>query len=285
MANAKKRLAERFLVKPGSRVKLARWDPDDSDGYRGKAHCEAVVQRNVQRLFNLQAVLAAGNAYSMLIVLQGMDAAGKDGTIRHVMTGLNPQGCRVTSFKVPNDVEARHDFLWRVHRSAPMRGEIGIFNRSHYEDVLVARVHKLAPKGVWSSRYWQINDFESMLAQNRCVILKFFLHISKEEQRKRLEQRIDDETKNWKLSPADLHERQYWDDYVDAYEDALSKCSTKAAPWYIIPSDKKWFRNLAVSQIIVERMEELKMKYPRPAFDVPQLREALRAMNGEEGKA
>ena len=276
MAKSKDRLADRFLVKPDSRVKLSRWDPDDNAGYRGKAHSEAVVERNVQHLFDLQTLLAACNGYSVLIVLQGMDAAGKDGTIRHVMTGLNPQGCRVTSFKVPSDEEARHDFLWRVHTATPKRGEIGIFNRSHYEDVLVARVHKLASKRVWSARYGQINDFERMLAENRCVILKFFLHISKEEQRRRLEQRIEDETKNWKLSPADFHERQYWDDYVDAYEDALSKCSRTHAPWYIIPSNKKWFRNLAVSQIIVERLAELKMKYPRPVADLQQLRQALR---------
>ena len=174
-------------------------------------------------------------------------------------------------------MEARHDFLWRIHLAAPRRGEIGIFNRSHYEDVLVARVHKLVPKSVWSARYEQINDFEKMLARNKVVILKFFLHISKEEQIRRLEQRIGDPMKNWKISPADFKEREYWDDYVAAYEDALTKCSTESGPWYIIPSDKKWFRNLAVSQIIVERMSQLKMKYPPPAFDVEQLREALKA--------
>jgi len=271
------------VVKPGKRVNLSHWDPGETSGYHGKAHSEAVVQRNVARLFELQTLLAACNSYAVLIVLQGMDAAGKDGTIRHVMTGLNPQSCRVTSFKVPTDEEKRHDFLWRIHKAAPLRGEIGIFNRSHYEDVLVARVHKIVPKSIWSGRYEQICDFEKMLAANHTIILKFYLHISREEQLRRLEQRIEDPLKNWKISPADFKEREYWDDYQAAYEDALSKCSTEDGPWYIIPSDKKWFRNLAVSQIIVERMAELKMKYPPPSFDVAELREALRAAIGKQG--
>jgi PPK2 family polyphosphate:nucleotide phosphotransferase len=280
VANASDRLAKRLAVKPGKRVRLSQWDPNDTNGYHGKAHCEAVVQRNVKQLFDLQTLLAACNGYAVLIVLQGMDAAGKDGTIRHVMTGLNPQGCTVTSFKVPTDEESKHGYLWRVHKAAPKLGEIGIFNRSHYEDVLVARVHRLVPKSVWSARFEQINDFEKILAANRTMILKFFLHISREEQLRRLEQRIEDPTKNWKISPADFQEREYWDDYVAAYEDALGKCSTESGPWYIVPSDRKWFRNLAVSQIIVERMAELKMKYPPAAFDVAQLREALRAKAG-----
>ncbi len=269
-------MAGRFMVEPGKKVKLSHWDTAETAGYEGKARCDAVVQQNVKRLFGLQKLLAASNSYAVLIVLQGMDAAGKDGTIRHVMTGVNPQGCRVSSFKVPNEVEASHDFLWRIHHNIPRMGEIGIFNRSHYEDVLVVRVHKLVPKSLWSERYQEINDFEEMLADNRVLILKFFLHVSKEEQQRRLEQRIEDPTKNWKISPADFKERVYWDDYVAAYEDALTKCSTKWAPWYIIPADKKWFRNLAVSQIIVERMATLKMKYPPPSFDVSQLRAALK---------
>jgi len=277
MADAKKELAQRFVVEPGKRVRLDRWDAADTFGHHGKAHSEAVVQRNVERLFELQTLLAACNSYAVLMVLQGMDAAGKDGTVRHVMTGLNPQGCRVTSFKAPNDIELRHDFLWRVHHNVPLRGEIGIFNRSHYEDVLVVRVHKLAPKGVWSDRYEQINNFEKMLADNKVIILKFFLHVSKEEQSRRLAQRIEDPAKNWKITPADFKEREYWNDYTAAYEDALSRCSTPWAPWYIIPADKKWFRNLAVSQIIVERMNTLKMKYPPVSFDVSQLRDALQA--------
>jgi PPK2 family polyphosphate:nucleotide phosphotransferase len=283
VSDAKKELAQEFMAAPGKRVRLDRWSTAETVGHHGKAHSEAVVQRNVERLFELQTLLAACNSYGILIVLQGMDAAGKDGTIRHVMTGLNPQSCQVTSFKVPTDLERRHDFLWRVHKAAPQRGEIGIFNRSHYEDVLVARVHKLVPKSVWSGRYEQICEFEKMLAANHTIILKFFLHISKEEQLRRLDQRIDDPLKNWKISTADFKEREYWDDYHAAYEDALSKCRTEWGPWYVIPSDKKWFRNLAVSQIIVERMAELKMKYPPPSFDVGQLREALKASAGKQG--
>jgi PPK2 family polyphosphate:nucleotide phosphotransferase len=201
-----------------------------------------------------------------------MDAGGKDGTIRHVMTGLNPQACRVTSFKVPSEEEARHDFLWRVHNAVPKGGEIGIFNRSHYEDVLVARVHNLVPKAVWEARYDQINEFEDMLVENNTVILKFFLHISKDEQKRRLEDRIQDPLKNWKVSEADFAERRYWNDYMAAYEDALSKCSTKRAPWYVIPANQKWFRNLAVSQIIVDRMKALKMEYPPSKIDLSKVR-------------
>jgi PPK2 family polyphosphate:nucleotide phosphotransferase len=205
-----------------------------------------------------------------------MDAGGKDGTIRHVMTGLNPQACRVTSFKVPSEEEADHDFLWRIHKAVPRLGEIGIFNRSHYEDVLVARVHELAPKEVWSGRYDQINDFEKILFRNQTIILKFFLYISKEEQAKRLLARIDDPQKNWKVSPADLREREYWDDYMKAYEDALERCSTRWAPWYVIPADKKWFRNLAVSEVIVDRIERLKLNYPPLKVDPEELRAHLR---------
>jgi PPK2 family polyphosphate:nucleotide phosphotransferase len=275
-AQDKDKLAERFRVEPGKRLKLADRDPDDTAGYKSKAYCETVLQKNIDRLFKLQNVLAASASHAVLAVLQAMDAGGKDGTIRHVMTGLNPQGCRVTAFKVPTEEELRHDFLWRVHNAAPARGEIGIFNRSHYEDVLVARVHKLVPKSVWSGRYAQINDFEKMLANNRVVILKFYLHISRKEQARRLAERIEDPMKNWKISPADLAERGYWDEYMAAYEDALSKCSTEQALWYVIPSNKKWFRNLAVSQIIVERMSELKLKYPRPSFDVSQFAQELK---------
>jgi PPK2 family polyphosphate:nucleotide phosphotransferase len=205
-----------------------------------------------------------------------MDAGGKDGTIRHVMTGLNPQACRVTAFKAPTEEELHHDFLWRIHRAIPRRGEIGIFNRSHYEDVLVARVHKLVPKSVWAERYKQINDFEKIMAENNVVMFKFFLHISKEEQALRLAERIADPQKNWKISIADITERTYWDDYVTAYEDALTRCSTARAPWYVIPSNKKWFRNLAVSQILADEMAGWNMEYPPSAADLSELREKLR---------
>jgi PPK2 family polyphosphate:nucleotide phosphotransferase len=264
------------MVEPGKRLKLSQRDPGDTTGMADKSECEAMLAKNIERLFNHQMLLAASREYAVLVVLQAMDAGGKDGTIRHVMTGLNPQACHVTSFKVPTDEESHRDFLWRIHKAVPRRGEIGIFNRSHYEDVLVVRVHGLVPKRVWSARYDQINDFEKILAKNNTVVLKFFLHISKEEQAKRLEQRFEDPRKNWKVAPSDVTERQHWDDYMAAYEDALSECSTERAPWYVIPANKKWFRNLAVSQIIADTMAGLKLQYPKPAFDLTQLRAALK---------
>jgi PPK2 family polyphosphate:nucleotide phosphotransferase len=265
-------LEKRYIVGPHEKVKLSKRNPDDSAGISSREKCEAALAKNIRHLFELQTLLAASNQYAVLIVLQALDAGGKDGTIRHVMTGLNPQACRVTSFKVPSDEESRHDFLWRIHNAAPRRGEIGIFNRSHYEDVLVARVHKLVPKPVWRARYELINNFEQNLTENNTVILKFFLHISKDEQKRRLEERIQDPLKNWKISEADFAERRHWDDYTDAYEDALSNCSTKYAPWYVIPSNKKWFRNVAVSQIIEDRMSSLKMKYPATKVDLSKVR-------------
>jgi PPK2 family polyphosphate:nucleotide phosphotransferase len=199
-----------------------------------------------------------------------MDAGGKDGTIRHVMSGLNPQGCRVTSFKVPTEEELSHDYLWRMHRAVPAKGEIGIFNRSHYGDVLVVRVHNLVPKRVWSKRFEQINAFEKILAETGVTIVKFFLHISKEEQKNRLQERLDDSTKHWKVSPADFEERKYWDDYVKAYEDVLARCSTPWAPWYVIPGDHKWFRNLAVADVLVRTLKDMKMRFPKSKLDLSQ---------------
>jgi len=270
-----KDLAKRFLAEPGKKPKLDKLDPGDTAGIFRKAHYERILQRDIKRLFEEQTLLWASREHAVLVVLQGLDAAGKDGTIRHVMTGLNPQGCRVTGFKVPTEEEAHHDFLWRVHKAVPMRGEIGVFNRSHYEDVLVVRVHKLVPKHVWASRYDQINQFEKILAKNNVVILKFFLHISKDEQEQRLEARIADRHKNWKLSPSDFAEHQHFDEYMDAYEDAISECSTERAPWYVIPSNQKWFRNLAVAQILADKLTELKMKYPATTVDPEVLREAM----------
>jgi PPK2 family polyphosphate:nucleotide phosphotransferase len=215
----------------------------------------------------LQNKFYAEKKRALLIVLQGMDTAGKDGTIRHVMSGINPQGCSVTAFKVPNSEELSHDFLWRIHKAVPERGMIGIFNRSQYEDVLVVRVHKLVPKDIWQARYDEINRFERNLAENDVKILKFFLHISKEEQKKRLDDRLHDPHKKWKLSKADGKERKLWDDYVAAYEAMLHQCSTEYAPWFIIPSDHKWFRNLAVSRIIVETLEGFDMHFPQSPED------------------
>lgn len=275
MPNSHKDLAKRFLVEPGKHLKLSHHDPDDTAGIFRKPQYEAILKRDIGRLFEQESLLWASRRYAVLIVLQGPDAAGKDGTIRHVMTGLSPQACQATAFKAPTDEEAHHDFLWRVHKAVPMRGTIGVFNRSHYEDVLVARVHNLVPKHVWSARYEQINEFEKTLAKNQVVILKFYLHISKKEQENRLEARLTDQSKNWKLSPSDFAEHRYYDEYVAAYEDALTKCSTKRAPWYVIPSNNKWFRNRAVAQILADTMTSLKMKYPPPSFDLSQLRAAM----------
>jgi PPK2 family polyphosphate:nucleotide phosphotransferase len=266
------KLGKRFVVAPHTRVKLRHRDPDDTAGFSKGDRAHTRLEKNIARMGDLQYRLYAENRRALLIILHGMDASGKDGTVRHVMSGLNPQSCRVTSFKVPSSEEASHDFLWRIHKAMPGRGGMGIFNRSHYEDVLVVRVHDLVPKSVWSTRYDQINAFEKLMSQNGVTILKFFLHISKDEQKQRLDQRLDDPTKNWKISPADFKERKLWDDYVKAYEDVLSRCSSSESPWFVIPANKKWFRNLAVSQIIVETLERMNPKFPKPAVDLSKLK-------------
>jgi PPK2 family polyphosphate:nucleotide phosphotransferase len=216
-------------------------------------------------------VLYAEGKHALLVVLQAMDAGGKDGTIRHVMSRINPLGCSATAFKVPTPEERSHDFLWRMHKVVPGRGRIGIFNRSHYEDVLIVRVHSLVPKPVWQKRYRQINEFEHMLSESGVRIVKFLLYISKEEQAKRFRLRLDDRRKNWKFSVDDIKEREYWDDYIAAYDDVLEKCSTAYAPWYVIPANKKWFRNLAVAQVLVETLESMKLKYPKPTADLSKI--------------
>jgi len=266
-----KALSEELLVRPGSRIKLARIDPGDTHGV-DKATAADYLAKNLDRLSVLQYLLYAEARRSLLVVLQGIDAGGKDGTIRHVMSGLNPQGVRVTSFKVPEGAEKRHDYLWRVHQAVPEMGQIGIFNRSHYEDVLVVRVHGLVPKPVWSKRYRQINDFERMLCANGVRIVKFLLYIDKQEQARRFRERLDDKTKNWKFSPDDLKEREYWDEYIEAYQDMLRQCSTERAPWYVIPANRKWFRNLAVSQILREELEGMNLKYPKPAAGLSSIK-------------
>lgn len=256
---------KRYLVEPGKIVALAERDPaetGDFDGGKEKG-LKAIQKLNVE-LQELQELLYAEGKHKVLVVLQAMDTGGKDGTIRRVFDGVNPQGVKVASFKVPTAEELAHDFLWRIHKAVPASGEIVIFNRSHYEDVLVVRVHNLVPKAVWSKRYEQINDFEKMLADNGTTILKFFLHISKDEQRERLQARLDDPTKHWKFSLGDLDERKLWDDYQQAYEDALNKTSTKHAPWYIVPADRKWYRDLVISTVLVEALKGLKMKFPEP---------------------
>jgi PPK2 family polyphosphate:nucleotide phosphotransferase len=266
------KLSERFRVKPGSKVTLARRDPDDTADLTDKKSTKKRMEKNLRRLAELQYLLYAESRRSVLVVLQALDAGGKDGTIRHVMGPLNPQSCKVVSFKTPTDEELAHDFLWRIHRAAPRHGEIRIFNRSHYEDVLIVRVHDLVAKSVWSKRYEQINLFEEMLAQNHTHILKFYLHISKDEQLERFKARLEDPTKHWKASEADFAERKYWDDYVKAYEAALSKCSTAHAPWFVIPANKKWFRNYAISEILVQHLAKLRMKFPEPKADIAKIK-------------
>jgi len=260
--------AKRFIVEPGEKARLHKRDPADT---AGMAERDADTQHHVEELRKLQDVLYADKRYALLIVLQGLDAAGKDGSISHIFSGVNPQGCQVTAFKEPTPEELDHDFLWRVHHAVPGRGLIGIFNRSHYEDVLVARVHKLVPKKVWSKRYGEINGFEKELDKNNVRILKFYLHISKAEQLKRFQARLTDPKKNWKISPLDFREREHWDEYAAAYEDALTSCSTKHAPWYAIPSDHKWFRNYAIGAIVNQTLKQMKLRHPAATVDISQI--------------
>jgi PPK2 family polyphosphate:nucleotide phosphotransferase len=252
---------KKYLVEPGARISLKDYDPKDRQGIsRSEGEAEALAMES--DLTELQELLRANEKHALLIVLQGMDTGGKDGVIKKVMDAFNPQGCEVTSFKVPTSAELARDFLWRIHKAVPPRGIIGIFNRSHYEDVLVVRVENLAPPEVWKKRYDAINDFERLLADNRTIILKFFLHISKDEQRERLQARLEDPKGAWKFRVGDLDARAKWDEYMHAYEDALNKCSTEHAPWYIIPADRKWFRNLVISQILLDKLRALKMEWP-----------------------
>jgi PPK2 family polyphosphate:nucleotide phosphotransferase len=260
-------LRDALRVKPGSRVRLSKTDPGGTFGY-DKASAAPVTQRNLDRLSALQDRLWAEAKRSVLVVLQGIDAAGKDGTINKVMEAFNPQGCPVSAFKTPTSEELAHDFLWRVHKRTPGKGEIGIFNRSHYEDVLIVRVHGLVPGKVWSARYDQINEFERTLSAAGTTIVKFFLSIDRDEQRKRFQARYDDATRRWKFSLADLEERKLWDEYQAAFDDALTKTSTPWAPWYLIPANHKWFRNLAVSTILANTIAGLKPAYP-PEPDLP----------------
>ncbi len=256
---------ERYRVEQGKKISLKKFDPNDQSAFSGDKEdgLKALAKLN-QELQALQELLYAEQKHKVLIILQAMDAGGKDGTIRRVFDGVNPQGVKVASFKVPTAEELAHDFLWRVHKVVPGAGEMVLFNRSHYEDVLVVRVHGYAPEDVWKKRYDQINDFERLLAESGTTILKFFLHIDKDEQKERLQARLDDPTKNWKFRLGDLEERKLWDDYMQAYEDALSKTSVEHAPWYVIPANHKWYRDLVISTIVVDTLKSLKMKYPKP---------------------
>jgi len=251
----------KLKVKPGAKFKPEKFAPDNTYGV-SKSHVGKASASRVQKLAALHDLLYAEHKRALLVILQGMDAAGKDGTIKHVMSGVNPQGCSVTSFKQPGTRELDHDFLWRIHAAVPEKGSIGIFNRSQYEDVLIARVHNLVPRATWKKRYGEINAFEEILVENNVCILKFFLHMSKEEQARRFKARLSDPSKNWKASAADFKERELWDDYQAAYKDAIGKCSTDCAPWYVIPSDHKWFRNFAVAEVIINTLESFKMRYP-----------------------
>lgn len=254
---------ELYRVAPGAEVDLSRWDPEDLSAFDGdKKAGRAATKALNKQLESLQELLYAEGKQKVLVVLQAMDTGGKDGTIRHVFDGVNPQGVKVASFKKPTPEELAHDYLWRVHKHTPGRGEIVIFNRSHYEDVLVVRVHNLVPEEEWQRRYEQIKDFERMLAEEGTTILKFYLHINKEEQKERLQARLDEPEKRWKFAKGDLAERARWADYQAAYEAVLSRTSTEHAPWYVIPANRKWYRNLVISTILVDTLQGLDMRFP-----------------------
>jgi PPK2 family polyphosphate:nucleotide phosphotransferase len=274
---------KKFVVEPGAKVRLSKIDPSYTGKHESHEKALPEIQKHVERMDKLQYLLYADANQSLLVVLQALDAAGKDGVVRHVYSGMNPQGTSVFGFKQPSKDEAAHDFLWRAHLRTPEKGEVVIFNRSHYEDVLVVRVHKLVPKSVWSKRYELINEFEKMLTQDGMRILKFYLHISPEEQLARFQQRLEDPARQWKISEADYSERELWPKYVDAYEEAMAETSTKHAPWYIIPSNHKWFRNLAVSQIIADTMSEMGLKLPPTRVDIAEIRRRYHAAEREQG--
>lgn len=262
----------KYLIKPNKKINLADYSTDSSGKIKSKEQALSLMEKNIKKMAKLQDKLYADDRYALLLIFQAMDAAGKDSAIKHVMSGLNPQGTQVYSFKQPSAEELDHDYLWRINKSLPERGRIGIFNRSHYEEVLVIRVHdavskqkihpSLIDENIWKNRYRQIRDFERYLFENGTITLKFFLHISKEEQRNRFLKRIEDPTKNWKFSTSDLKERALWNDYLTVYSEAISATSTKDSPWYIIPSDKKWFSRLVISEAIVKKLESLDISYP-----------------------
>ena len=275
---------KKFLVDPGAKVRLSKIDPSYMGKYASQEKALPELQKNVERMSKLQYLLYADGNQSLLVVLQGLDAAGKDGVIRHVFSGMNPQGTFVFKFQEPSKEEAAHDFLWRAHRRTPGKGEVVIFNRSYYEDVLVVRVHKLVPHSVWSKRYELINDFEKMLGENGTRILKFYLHISPAEQLERFKQRLDDPLRHWKISEADYSERELWSDYVEAFEDAMERTSTKHAPWYVIPSNHKWFRNLAISAIVADTLEAMDLKLPPTRVDIAEIRRKYHAAAAQQAR-
>ncbi len=257
-------LTESLRVAPGSRPRLEEIDPTEFAGWDDKKAAKKQLEEEKEHLAELQRALYAESKQSLLVVFQALDAGGKDGTIRSIFSGINPQGCRVTSFKAPTKLELAHDFLWRVHQAAPAKGQIAVFNRSHYEDVLIVRVDQLAPESVWSQRYEQINQFEALLASQGTRILKFYLHISKDEQKERFQERLDIPEKHWKFSADDLEKRKQWDDYRLAFEDVFTRCSTEVAPWFIVPANRNWVRNLLVARILRETLEAMDPQYPTP---------------------
>ncbi len=262
-----------YRVLPGTSVHLADWPTRTTDGWRGgKKAARAALPELNEHLADLQQMLYADGRHKVLVVLQGMDTAGKDGTIKHVFRTINPLGVRVTNFTRPNDVELAHDFLWRVHQHTPRSGNISIFNRSHYEDVLIVRVHELVGEQVWRPRYQHIRNFEQMLADEGTVIVKLFLHISRDEQKRRLQERLDNPSKHWKFEHGDIEERAHWAAYTAAYEDALTSTSSTDAPWFVIPADRKWYRNLVVSQLLIDTLENLDMRYPEPVDGIESIR-------------
>jgi len=274
---------KRFVVKPGTKVRLGKLDPSFKDQHESQERAAPEIQKHVERMTRLQYLLYADGKQSLLVVLQALDAGGKDGVVRHVFSAMNPQGTSVFGFKQPNQVEAAHDFLWRAHQRAPGKGEVVIFNRSHYEDVLVVRVHKLgAPRPVWAKRYELINDFEQILAANGTRILKFYLHISPAEQLERFKRRLDDPTRHWKISESDYTERELWSDYIAAFEEAMERTSTRHAPWFVIPSNHKWFRNLAISTIVADTLEDMDLKLPPSQVDIAAIRRKYHAAAAQQ---
>ncbi len=288
-------LADRFRITKGKGFKLKDWDPSDTNGFDEKDQAEAQLAEGVERLAQLQDKFYADNRWSLLLIFQAMDAAGKDGTIKHVMSGVNPQGCQVYSFKGPSAEELDHDFLWRTTRCLPERGRIGIFNRSYYEEVLVVKVHpeflskqsmpeSLTGKHVWDHRYESIVDFEQHLARNGTIVRKFFLNVSKDEQKQRFMKRLDDPDRNWKFSSSDVAERQHWDAYQDAYQDLIAATSTKENPWFVVPADHKWFSRLVVASAIIETLESLDLAYPTVSTEQKsQLEIARKMLDAEKG--
>ena len=285
-----RKLAKSYRVEDGKRFRLKDFDPADTGDFKSNEEANEKLQKDIERMADLQDKLYAQDNWSLLVILQALDAAGKDSTIKHVMSGVNPQGCQVHSFKTPSETELQHDFLWRTTRHLPERGHIGIFNRSYYEEVLVVRVHsealkneKLPPslmtKNIWAERFEDIHSFERHMARNGTVVRKFFLHLSKKEQKKRFLARLEEPEKNWKFSAADIHEREYWDDYQNAYEEAIRNTASKHAPWYVVPADNKWFTHLVVAAAIVETLEELDLCYPKvDAAKRKEIEEAKKAL-------